>query len=167
MKTLNQYLKESSEDGKNGHWEDFVDEDTGEIVTMWVNDPTPEELEAQEKERQENARKYWEKCEKERQAYKELNIDALEDEVWSMQDELKDLHREYRQLEIDQEEEVGGLYANGKEAEAEKLAQKYGAKFNKNAKEQEKLKKKLGTIQKKLNTARRKMDKIRAELWGD
>ena len=48
-----------------------------------------------------------------------------------------------RQLEIDQEEEVGGLYADGKEAEAEKLAQKYGVKFNKNSKQQESLKKKL------------------------
>ena len=80
---------------------------------------------------------------------------------------MKDLHREYRQLEIDQEEEVGGLYADGKETEAEKLAQKYGAKFNKNSKQQESLKKKLENAKKKLNVARRKMDKVRSELWGD
>ena len=161
MKNLVQYIKESSSDGKNGHYEDFVDEDTGELVTMWINDPTPEELEAREKEREESARKYYEKCEKEREVYKELKIDSLEDEVWALQDELKDLHREYRQLEIDQEEEVGGLYTAGKEAEAEKLAQKYGAKFNKNSKQQESIKKKLERAKKKLDVARHKMDKLR------
>ena len=46
MKNFKDYLiKESEKDGKNGHYEDFVDEDTGEIVTLWVDDPTPEELE--------------------------------------------------------------------------------------------------------------------------
>ena len=167
MKNLVQYIKESAADGKNGHYEDFVDEDTGELVTMWINDPTPEELEAREKEREESARQYYEKREKERELYKELKIDSLEDEVWALQDELKDLHREYRQLEIDQEEEVGELYAAGKEAEAEKLAQKYGAKFNKNSKQQESIKKKLERAKKKLDVARHKMYKLRDELWGD
>ncbi len=60
MKNLVQYIKESAADGKNGHYEDFVDEDTGELVTMWINDPTPEELEAREKEREESARQYCE-----------------------------------------------------------------------------------------------------------
>ena len=166
MKQLNHYIKESVEDGKNGHWEDFVDEDTGEMVTMWVNDPTPEELEAREKEAEENSRQYWEKIEKEEKAYKDLKIDKLEDAVWYIQNQLKDLHKEYRQLQIDQEEEVGGLYVQGKEAEAEKLAQKYGAKFNKNAKEQEKIKKQLITAQNRLNKAQEKIEKLRNELWG-
>ena len=43
MKNLYNYIKESEKDGKNGHYEDFVDEDTGEIVTLWVADPDPEE----------------------------------------------------------------------------------------------------------------------------
>lgn len=167
MKNINQYIKESEKDGKNGHYEDFADEDTGEIVTMWVDDPTPEELEAREKEREESARQYYEKCEKERAAYKELKIDSLEDVVWYLQVELKDLHQEYRQLEIDQEEEVGGLYADGKEAEAEKLAQKYGAKFNKNSKQQESIKKKLEIAKKKLDLARRKLYKLLDEIWGN
>ena len=42
MKNINQYIKESEKDGKNGHYEDFADEDTGEIVTLWVADPDPE-----------------------------------------------------------------------------------------------------------------------------
>ena len=65
MKDLYKYIKESAEDGKNGHWKDFVDEDTGEIVTMWVNDPTPEDIAAKEKEREENTRSYYEKQQKE------------------------------------------------------------------------------------------------------
>ena len=28
---------------KNGHWEEFADEDTGELITMWVEDK-PEEI---------------------------------------------------------------------------------------------------------------------------
>ena len=166
MKSINKFIKESSEDGLNGHWQDFVDEDTGEIVTMWVDDPSPEELERQEEERRNALKSYLDKCDKERQAYTDLKISSLEDQVWSMQQELKDLHNEYRELQIDQEEEVGALYVAGKEAEAEKLAQEYGEKFNKNSKEQEKLKKKLGTAQKRLNVARNKMEKIRSKLWS-
>ena len=35
MKNFKDYLiKESAEDDKNGYWEDFVDENTGEIITL-------------------------------------------------------------------------------------------------------------------------------------
>lgn len=166
MKNLKLYLKETAEDGKNGHYQEFVDEDTGEIVSLWVPDPDPEELKKQEEERKKKEQSYWEKREKEEQAFKDLKIDELEDEVWNYQDQLKDLHREFRDLRIDQEEEVGGLYTQGKEAEAEKLAQEYGEKFNKNADQQELIKKKLIKAKKKLNAARKKMDKIYNELWG-
>ena len=165
MKSLDIYLKETAEDGKNGHYQEFVDEDTGEIVSLWVPDPDPEELKKQEEERKKEEQSYWEKREKEEQAFKDLKIDKLEDEVWNYQDQLKDLHREFRDLRIDQEEEVGGLYVQGKEAEAEKLAQEYGEKFNKNADQQELIKKKLIKAKKKLNAARKKMDKIYNELW--
>lgn len=165
MKNLKLYLKETAEDGKNGHYEDFVDEDTGEIVSLWVADPDPEELKKQEEEREKSMQEYWEKRKKEEQAFKDLKIDSLEDEVWSYQDQLKDLHREFRELRIDQEEEVGALYVKGDEAAAEKLAQEYGEKFNKNAEQQESVQKKLIKAKKKLNTARKKMDKIYNELW--
>lgn len=166
MKKLNHYIKESFEDGKNGHYEEFADEDTGEIVTMWVNDPTPEELAKREEESKKAMDEYWAKVEKEQKIHKELNIDKLEDDVWDLQSRLKDLHREYRELEIDQEEEVGGLYVSGKEAEAEALAQEYGEKFNKNSEEQEKLKQKLVVAKKKLDDAREKWYKLTDGLWG-
>lgn len=160
MKSLHKYIMESSEDGKNGHWEDFVDEDTGEIVSMWVNDPTPEELEKQEKEREENINSWYEKRKKEDELRKKLQLDKLDDDVWNYEQQLKDLNNEYRELRIDMEEELGYLYSQGDEAEAEKLAQKYGAKENKIAKQQE-------SIRKKLSLARKRQDSASIKFWKE
>ena len=165
MKALYKYVKESAEDGKNGHWEDFVDEDTGEIVTMWVNDPTPEDITAKEKEREESARSYYEKQQKENEMRKQLKLDELDDVVWDYEQQLKDLNREYRDLRIDMEEELGQLYSSGKEAEAEKLAQKYGKQENRIAKEQESLRKKLASAKKKRDIASSKFWKFYDKLW--
>ena len=165
MKALYKYVKESAEDGKNGHWEDFVDEDTGEIVTMWVNDPTPEDITAKEKEREENARSYYEKQQKENEMRKQLKLDELDDVVWDYEQQLKDLNREYRDLRIDMEEELGQLYSSGKEVEAEKLAQKYGEQENRITKEQESLRKKLASAKKKRDIASSKFWKFYDKLW--
>ena len=165
MKDLSNYIKEAKR-RTPGHWEDFVDEDTGEIVTMWVNDPTPEELAQQEKEREEDLKAYWEKIEKEKQFRKQLNIDKLEDEIWNIQTQLKDLHTQYRQLQIDQEEELGQLLSAGKEAEAEEKAQEYGEQFNNNADEQERLKKELADAKKKLAIENEKWDNFYNKLWN-
>ena len=165
MKALYRYIKESAEDGKNGHWEDFVDEDTGEIVTMWVNDPTPEDIAAKEKEREENTHSYYEKQQKENEMRKQLKLDELDDIVWGYEQHLKDLNREYRDLRIDMEEELGQLYSSGKEAEAEKLAQKYGEQENRITKEQESLRKKLTSAKKKRDIASSKFWKFYDKLW--
>ena len=165
MKALYKYIKESAEDGKNGHWEDFVDEDTGEIVTMWVNDPTPEDITAKEKEREESTRSYYEKQQKENEMRKQLKLDELDDVVWDYEQQLKDLNREYRDLRIDMEEELGHLYSSGKEAEAEKLAQKYGKQENRIVKEQESLRKKLASAKKKRDIASSKFWKFYDKLW--
>lgn len=165
MKALYKYVKESAEDGKNGHWEDFVDEDTGEIVTMWVNDPTPEDIAAKEKEREENTHSYYEKQQKENEMRKQLKIDELDDIVWDYEQQLKDLNREYRDLRMDMEEELGQLYSSGKEAEAEKLAQKYGKQENRITKEQESLRKKLASAKKKRDIASSKFWKFYDKLW--
>lgn len=165
MKALYKYIKESAEDGKNGHWEDFVDEDTGEIVTMWVNDPTPEDIAAKEKEREENTHSYYEKQQKENEMRKQLKLDELDDIVWGYEQQLKDLNREYRDLRMDMEEELGQLYSSGKEAEAEKLAQKYGKQENRITKEQESLRKKLASAKKKRDIASSKFWKFYDKLW--
>jgi len=165
MKDLHKYILESQEDGKNGHWKDFVDEDTGEVVTMWINDQTPEEIAAKEKECEENTRSYYEKQQKENDMRKKLKLDELDDIVWSYEQQLKDLNKEYRDLRIDMEEELGHLYTSGKEAEAEKLAQKYGAQENRIAKEQESLRKKLASTKKKRDNASSKFWKFYNKLW--
>lgn len=160
-------VKESVEDGKNGHYEEFVDEDTGEIVTVWINDPTPEEIASKEKEREESARSYYEKQQQENDMRKQLKLDELDDIVWDLEEQLKDLNREYRDLRIDMEEDLGNLYSQGKEAEAEKLAQKYGDHENKIVKQQESLRKKLIAAKRKRDNASSKFWKFYNKLWDN
>ena len=161
MKDLYKYIKESAEDGKGGHYEDFVDEDTGKIVTLWVADPDPEE----EAKKLELAKAEHDKYVKHLEAEKKLRktLDPLEDELWGLNQDLKDKTREYRDLQIDQEEEVGGLYAKGDEASAEKLAQEYGEKFNNVADEIDKLKKQIRELNPKVEKLQRELLKI----WDD
>jgi len=161
MKDLYKYIKESEKDGKNGHYEDFVDEDTGEIVTLWVADPDPEE----EAKKAELAKAEHEKYVKRLEAEKKLRktLDPLEDELWGLNQDLKDRTREYRDLQIDQEEEVGALYVKGDEAKAEELAQEYGEKFNKLADEIDSIKKKIIEINPKVEKLQRELLKI----WDD
>jgi len=161
MKDLYKYIKESEKDGKNGHYEDFVDEDTGEIVTLWVADPDPEE----EAKKAELAKAEHDKYVKRLEAEKKLRktLDPLEDELWGLNQDLKDRTREYRDLQIDQEEEVGALYVKGDEAKAEELAQEYGEKFNKLADEIESIKKKIIELNPKVEKLQRELLKI----WDD
>ncbi len=149
MKDLYKYLVESAEDGQDGSWQDFVDEETGEIVQMWVPDVDPEE----EKRKVELAKIEAENFEKARTQEKEIRkqLEPLEDELYGYQQELKDINREYRDLQIDHEEEVGALYIQGKEVEAEALAQKYGVKFNKLEKRQQVLKNKIKKLEPKVH----------------
>jgi len=161
MKDLYKYIKESEKDGKNGHYEDFVDEDTGEIVTLWVADPDPEE----EAQKAALAKAEHEKYVKRLEAEKKLRktLDPLEDKLWGLNQDLKDRTREYRDLQIDQEEEVGALYVKGDEAKAEELAQEYGEKFNKLADEIESIKKKIIELNPKVEKLQRELLKI----WDD
>lgn len=161
MKSLINYILESEKDGKNGHYEDFVDEDTGEIVTLWVADPDPEE----EAKKAELAKAEHDKYVKHLEAEKKLRktLDPLEDELWGLNQDLRDKTREYRDLQIDQEEEVGTLYVKGDETKAEELAQEYGDKFNKLADEIENLKNKI----KELNPKVEKLQRELLKIWDD
>lgn len=163
MKSIKEYINESAEDSKGGHDETFVDPDTGEIVTMWVNDPDPEleklKWEAYEKEEAE-ATKLREKIrEQEKNLVKQQ--EKLEDKLWEYEQDLKDCTRQYRQLQIDQEDELGQLYSSGKEVEGEEKAQEYGEQFNKLADEIESLK----TNIKKLQPQIAKIEAQRDKLW--
>lgn len=158
MKSIKDYILESEVDGKGGHYEDFVDPDTGEVCTLWIDDiEAAKEAEKARLAREEEDRKYNEIIAKEKEIRKEL--DPLEDQMYDLEGELKDLKREYRDLQIDHEEEVGGLYANGKFEEAEKLAQKYGVKFNK-------LEKQIKTIKNKISKLEPKIEKLQSQKWA-
>lgn len=161
MKNLHEYVIESAEDGIGGHYEDFVDEDTGEIVTLWVADPDPEEEAKKAELAKAEHDKYVKRLETEKKLRKTL--DPLEDELWGLNQDLKDRTREYRDLQIDQEEEVGALYVKGDEAKAEELAQEYGEKFNKLADEIDAIKKKIVELNPKVEKLQRKLLKI----WDD
>ena len=157
MKSLKNFIIESEDDGKGGHYEDFVDPDTGEICTLWIDDiEAAKEREKARLAREEEDRKYNEIITKEKEIRKEL--DPLEDQMYELEGELKDLKREYRDLQIDHEEEVGGLYSDGKFEEAEKLAQEYGIKFNK-------LEKQIKTIKNKIRKLEPKIEKLLAQKW--
>ena len=163
MKNLHSYIKESAEDGKNGHWQEFADEDTGEIVSMWVPDPDPEleklkwEIYQQYNKEVEALHK---KClEAEKRNTKELQ--KFEDELWRYEQELKDANRNYRQLQIDMEEELGQLMSAGKEAEAEEKAQDYGVELEQTADKISELKDKIKKLQPKIDN----LNAIHNKIW--
>lgn len=156
MKDLKDFLLNEA-----GHYEDYVDEDTGEIVTIWVEDPDPEELARKLDMAKDENDEFMEKWAKEREIRKE--VEPYEDEQWDLESELKDLQYQLRSLRIDQEEEIGQLYAAGKYAEGDELAQKYGTEFNKIEKRMEKIKKRLKKLDKLIEPY---YDKIH-DLWKD
>lgn len=121
MKTLSNYIKESVGNSQNGHFEEFVDEETGEIKTMWV-DQEPEEI----------AKAVKEATPQELQKLKELRkaYDKLDDQLWSVRDELSDakdelrsLKDELRELQYGMEDEIGRATTD---EERDELGNEYG-----------------------------------------
>lgn len=155
MKDIKLFLLEG------GQYKEFVDEDTGEVIKIWVEDPDPEELERKLDMAKDENDDFMEKWAKERELRKK--VEPYEDEQWDLESELKDLQYKLRSLRVDQEEEIGGLYSQGKYEEGDKLAQEYGAEFNKIEKRMEVIKKRL----KKLETLIEPYyDKIH-DLWKE
>ena len=159
MKTIKDYILESEADGKNGSYQQFVDPDTGEVCEIWVDDPDPEDEAKKVEQAKAESEAYWKKVELEKEIRKEL--DPIEDEYYASKDELKDLKRAYRDLQIDHEDEVGALFADGKYEEGEKLAQEYGKKFNKLDKQIKSLEKKTAKL---YNKKEKLWDKI-LNIW--
>ena len=141
MKSIKDYILESEADGTNGFYQQFVDPDTGENCTLWVNDPDPKEETKKAEQAKADSEAYWKNVELEKELRKK--VDPIEDEYYAAKDELKNLKREYRDLQIDNEEAVGALYVDGKYEEGEKLTKEYGKKFNKLDTQIEKLEKKI------------------------
>lgn len=144
MKSIKDYIIESAADGKNGSYQEFVDADTGEIVKIWIEDPNPEDEAKKAEQAKTDREAYLKKVELEKELRKKA--DPIEDEYYAAKDELKNLKRQYRDLQIDHEEEVGALYINGKYEEGENISQKYGKKFNTLDAQIEKLEKKIAKL---------------------
>lgn len=158
MKTLLTYIKES-DNSKNGHYEEFVDEETGELVTMWIEDK-PEEIVKAVKEA----------TPEELQKLKDLRkvVDKLDDERWTIKyelsdtkDELKSLKDGLRELQYGMEDEIGQATSD---EERDRLGNQYGEeledvqnKIRKTITKIEKLTKKKETIQNKLFVASHKL----------
>ena len=158
MKTILNHIKESG-NSKNGHWEEFVDEDTGEIVTMWIEDKPEEIVKAVKEATPEELQKLKDL----RKAY-----DKLDDEWWTIKyelsdakDELKSLKDELRELQYGMEDEIGQATSD---EERDRLGNQYGEeledvqnKIRKTIAKIEKLTKKKETIQNKLYDASDKL----------
>ena len=152
----------NKQNGRTGRYKEFVDSDTGEVVKQWVPDPDSKEVSAKrKKEREQNKteeKRYNEALKQEAQLRKEYGpvVDVYE----GLSSELIDKIQERKQLERDQEEEVGALYVDGKDEEAEKLAQDYGEKFNKLDDEIKSLKKRIAKFKSKVDEYHEKLDKV-------
>lgn len=159
MKSINQYIKESAEDGKNGHWEQFVDEETGELVTLWREDKPEEIVKAVKEATPEELKKL-----------KDLRkaFDKIDDEWWAVKDELsnakndlKSLKSELRELQYGMEDEIGGATTD---EERDKLGNKYSEeleevqnKIRETIANIEKLTKKKEDVHNKLDDASNKL----------
>lgn len=148
MKSINQYIKESAKDGKNGHWEEFVDEDTGELITLWREDKPAEIVKAVK-----------EATPEELQKLKDLRkaFDKIDDEWWSVTDELfyakeelKSLKSELRELQYGMEDEIGQATTD---EERDKLGNQYGKELED---VQDQIREKIANIE--------KLSKKKAEL---
>ena len=164
MKSLNTYILESAEDGKNGHWEEFVDEDTGEIIKIWKDDPDPEKVK-QETEKFMAIVKTW--SEKEEQILAKLRpinkeLDKLYNEKDEAEDGLRNAKRELRDLRIDMEEEIGQVI--GDDAEMDRLGNEYGEKMNELEEEISKWSKKLKELEPKIDPVETKYWKLKDQL---
>ena len=159
MKTLSNYMKESIDDSKNGHWEEFADEDTGELVTLWIEDKPEEIVKAVKEATPEELQKLKDL----RKAY-----DKLDDEWWTIKyelsdakDELKSLKSELRELQYGMEDEIGQATSD---EERDKLGNQYGEelenvqnKIRNTITNIEELTKKKEAIQNKLDDASNKL----------
>ena len=124
MKTLSNYIKESidkSQNSKNGHFEEFVDEETGELVTLWIEDK-PEEIVKAVKE---TTPEELQKLKEIRKAFDKIDNEwwAIKDELDGANDELKSLKSELRELQYGMEDEIGQATSD---EERDKLGNQYG-----------------------------------------
>lgn len=160
MKSINQYIKESAEDGKNGHWEEFVDEETGELVTLWREDKPEEIVKAVKEATPEELQKLKEI----RKAFDKIDDEwwAVKDELSNAKDDLKSLKSELRELQYGMEDEIGAATTD---EERDKLGNKYGEELEE---VQNKIRETIANIEKltkKKEDVRNKLDDASNKLY--
>lgn len=154
MKSLINFIIENTAQVNEGI-ETITDENTGETMEIWRPDDEPEQA-------VETIKKTAKAKKDKRQQYLEIRdkLWDLEDEKIAAQEEINSLRSNYKETMRDMDEEVGNLYSDGKDAEAEKLANKYGKELDKMEKQREKLVKKVETLENKIWKLRKQRDKI-------
>ena len=163
MKTLSQYIKESidkSQNSKNGHFEEFVDEETGELVTLWIEDKPKEIVKAVKEATPEELQKLKEM----RKAFDKIDNEwwAIKDELDGAKDELKSLKSELRELQYGMEDEIGQATSD---EERDKLGNQYGEELEN---VQNKIKNAITNIEeltKKKEAIQNKLDDASNELY--
>lgn len=154
----NNYGKVLENDESNGHWEEYCDEDTGEIIKMWVDDkPNDYTIDTDNDDD-----KYWEEYERRRKKAEPFKDEylTLYSEQNDIKNEINDIALQIKQLYIDQEEEIGYLFSNNRHEEGEKLAQEYGEKLDKLIENKKQLNKKVLELDKKITEIEQKIEAI-------
>ena len=161
MKDLSKYILESEADGKNGHYE-YRTDSNGKGSRIWID---YEEIVKQRKAAEAAIKAADKKKLQNKQDKKKAieDINKAEDRMMEINQELKDLEQQHRDLMIDMEDELGQiLYPDSKpstketEAAAEERAQDYGEQFNEIEEQIEKLNKEYDGLDKKCNELRKK-----------
>ena len=152
-----------SQNSKNGHFEEFVDEETGEVVTLWIEDKPEEIVKAVKEATPEELQKLKEM----RKAFKKIDNEwwAIKDELDGAKNELKSLKSELRESQYGMEDEIGQATSD---EERDKLGNQYGEELE-NA--QNKIRNTIYTITniesltKKKEAIQNKLDNASNELY--
>lgn len=153
IKSAIRIIKEHT--GAKGHYEEFVDADTGEVVKLWKEDTEEASESPIEKEPELDYHSYEERANAIRKEY-----GPIEDGLRNAKSDLSNKIQERRELQMEMEQEVGALYVQGKDIEAETLAQDYGERFNKIDDEIDELKNKISELKPKVREMEDRIDEI-------
>ena len=120
MKSFIKYLNETMEDGKHGWWENFEDEDTGEVIPIWRVEDTPEVKKLVKKYKEQEEKEY--KAIKDRwEEWRQKNLDICDEEI-AAENEVEELQEKQRIMYSDMEDEV----SHAKEEDQDTVANKWG-----------------------------------------
>ena len=158
------FIKESSDvvDGEHGHWEEFVDEETGELTKVFRPD-NPNNLKKSAGSIK-NPLINWEevqKISKELLDEEDAQQDLL-DELKNLQDDLKDVDVRRKEMLMDMEEEIGALDVDNDDARDE-IGNKYGVWLDELDDEAQGIKNQLSYVKYELSKIESNIEKLIAK----